>query len=168
MSKVVLSILVNNTSGVLSRVAGLFSRRGYNIDSLTVGETEDPKYSRMTVAVTGDDIVLDQIKKQVNKLEDVKSVKELAGQHSVYRELVLVKVRATKDDLQIINSIADIFRGKIDDISYDSMIIEMTGSKEKIDVLIQRLNGYGIEVLELVRTGISGLARGYADEKKKI
>ena len=138
MSKVVLSILVNNTSGVLSRVAGLFSRRGYNIDSLTVGETENPKYSRMTVAVTGDDIVLDQIKKQVNKLEDVKSVKELAGEHSVYRELVLVKVRATKDDLQIINSIADIFRGKIDDISNDSMIIE-TGAVAKMAQLLGSL-----------------------------
>ena len=160
MSKVVLSILVNNRSGVLSRVAGLFSRRGYNIDSLTVGETEDPKYSRMTVAVTGDDIILDQIKKQVNKLEDVVSVKELAGEHSVYRELVLVKVRATRDDLQTINAIADIFRGKIDDISDDSIIIEMTGNQAKVDVLIQRMEGYGIEVLELVRTGITGLARG--------
>ncbi|MBO4396485.1 MAG: acetolactate synthase small subunit [Eubacterium sp.] len=160
MSKVVLSIFVNNRSGVLSRVAGLFSRRGYNIDSLTVGETEDPKYSRMTVAVTGDDIILDQIKKQVNKLEDVVSVKELAGEHSVYRELVLVKVRATRDDLPTINAIADIFRGKIDDVSDDSMIIEMTGNQAKVDVLIQRMEGYGIEVLELVRTGITGLARG--------
>ena len=162
MSKVVLSILVNNRSGVLSRVAGLFSRRGYNIDSLTVGETEDPLYSRMTVAVTGDDIILDQIKKQVNKLEDVVSVKELAGDHSVYRELVLVKVRATRDDLPTINAIADIFRGKIDDVSDDSMIIEMTGNQAKVDVLIQRMEGYGIEVLELVRTGITGLARGNA------
>lgn len=160
MSKVVLSILVNNTSGVLSRVAGLFSRRGYNIDSLTVGETENPAYSRMTVAVTGDDIVLDQIQKQVNKLEDVRSVKELAGERSVYRELVLIKVRATKEDLPTINSIADIFRGKIDDISDDSIIIEMTGNQAKVDVLIRRMEGYGIEVLELVRTGISGLARG--------
>ena len=158
MSKVVLSILVNNTSGVLSRVVGLFSRRGYNIDSIAAGETEDPRYSRLTVAVTGDDIILDQIKKQVRKLEDVKSVKELSGDHSVYRELVLVKVRATKEDLQTINAIADIFRGKIDDISDDSIIIEMTGNQAKVDVLIERIKGYGIEVLELVRTGITGLA----------
>lgn len=160
MSKVVLSILVNNTSGVLMRVVGLFARRGYNIDSVSSGVTEDSRYSRITVAVTGDDIILDQIKKQVSKLEDVKSVKELADDHSVYRELCLVKVRATRDDLQTINAIADIFRGKIDDISDDSMIIEMTGNQAKVDVLLERLNGYNIEVLELVRTGITGLARG--------
>lgn len=160
MSKVVLSILVNNRSGVLSRVVGLFSRRGYNIDSVTAGETEDPRCSRLTVAVTGDDIVLDQIKKQVRKLEDVNSVVELAGEHSVYRELVLVKVRATRDDLQTVSAIADIFRGKIDDISEDSIIIEMTGNQAKVDVLIERMEGYGIEVIELVRTGITGLARG--------
>ena len=160
MSKVVLSMLVNNTSGVLSRVTGLFSRRGYNIDSVTVGETEDSRYSRMTVAVTGDDIVIDQIKKQVNKLEDVRVVKELAGSSSVYRELILVKVAATKEDLPVINALADTFRAKIDDIADRSMIIEMTGTQNKVDVLIERLNGYGIEILELVRTGISGLARG--------
>ena len=160
MSKVVLSILVNNRSGVLSRVVGLFSRRGYNIDSVTAGETEDPRYSRLTVAVTGDDSVLDQIKKQVRKLEDVNSVVELAGEHSVYRALVLVKVRATRDDLQTVSAIADIFRGKIDDISEDSIIIEMTGNQAKVDVLIERMEGYGIEVIELVRTGITGLARG--------
>ena len=107
MSKVVLSILVNNTSGVLMRVVGLFARRGYNIDSVSSGVTEDNRYSRITVAVTGDDIILDQIKKQVSKLEDVKSVKELADDHSVYRELCLVKVRATREDLQTINAIAD-------------------------------------------------------------
>ncbi len=160
MSKVVLSILVNNTSGVLMRVVGLFARRGYNIDSVSSGVTEDSRYSRITVAVTGDDIILDQIKKQVSKLEDVKSVKELADDHSVYRELCLVKVRATRQDLQTINAIADIFRGKIDDISDDSIIIEMTGNQAKVDVLLERLKGYDIEVIELVRTGITGLARG--------
>ena len=160
MSKVVLSILVNNTSGVLMRVVGLFARRGYNIDSVSSGVTEDSRYSRITVAVTGDDIILDQIKKQVSKLEDVKSVKELADDHSVYRELCLVKVRATRQELQTINAIADIFRGKIDDISDDSIIIEMTGNQAKVDVLLERLKGYDIEVIELVRTGITGLARG--------
>ncbi len=164
MSKVVLSIRVNNTSGVLSRVVGLFSRRGYNIDSVTAGETENPKYSRLTVAVTGDDIILDQIQKQVRKLEDVKSVVVLAGDRSVYRELALVKVRATRDDLQTINAIADIFRGKIIDVSDDSMIIEITGNQAKVDVLIERMEGYGIEVLELVRTGITGMARGRVEK----
>ena len=160
MSKVVLSILVNNTSGVLSRVAGLFARRGYNIDSVTVGETEDNRFSRMTVAVTGDDIVIDQIKKQVNKLEDVKSVKELAGGSSVYRELILVKIATTKGDLPVISALADTFRAKIDDMSDGSMILEMTGNQAKVDVLINRLKGYEIDIIELVRTGISGLARG--------
>ena len=124
MSKVVLSILVNNTSGVLSRVAGLFSRRGYNIDSLTVGETENPAFSRMTVSVTGDDIVLEQIEKQVNKLEDVKSVKQLTGEASVCRELILVKVEADKDARPAINAIVDIFRAKIVDVADNSMMIE--------------------------------------------
>ena len=130
MSKVVLSILVNNTSGVLSRVAGLFSRRGYNIDSLTVGETENPAFSRMTVSVTGDDIVLEQIEKQVNKLEDVKSVKQLTGEASVCRELILVKVEADKDARPAINAIVDIFRAKIVDVADNSMMIELTGNQE--------------------------------------
>ena len=143
MSKVVLSILVNNTSGVLSRVAGLFSRRGYNIDSLTVGETEDPAFSRMTVSVTGDGIVLEQIEKQVNKLEDVKSVKQLTGEASVCRELILVKVEARKEERPAINAVVDIFRAKI------------------VDAFIKLIEGY--EIIELVRTGISGLTRGFAD-----
>ena len=137
MSKVVLSILVNNTSGVLSRVAGLFSRRGYNIDSLTVGETENPAFSRMTVSVTGDDIVLEQIEKQVNKLEDVKSVKQLTGEASVCRELILVKVEADKDARPAINAIVDIFRAKIVDVADNSMMIELTGNQAKLDAFIK-------------------------------
>ena len=124
MSKVGLSILVNNTSGVLSRVTGLFSRRGYNIDSLTVGETENPAFSRMTVSVTGDDIVLEQIEKQVNKLEDVKSVKQLTGEASVCRELILVKVEANREARPAINAIVEIFRAKIVDVADNSMMIE--------------------------------------------
>lgn len=165
MSKVVLSILVNNTSGVLSRVTGLFSRRGYNIDSLTVGETENPKFSRMTVSVTGDDIVLEQIEKQVNKLEDVKSVKQLTGKASVCRELILVKVEADRDARPAINAIVEIFRAKIVDVADTSMMIELTGNQEKLDAFIKLIEGY--EIKELVRTGISGLARGFADEEKE-
>ena len=137
MSKVVLSILVNNTSGVLSRVAGLFSRRGYNIDSLTVGETEDPAFSRMTVSVTGDGIVLEQIEKQVNKLEDVKSVKQLTGEASVCRELILVKVEARKEERPAINAVVDIFRAKIVDVADTSMMIELTGNQAKLDEFIK-------------------------------
>ena len=161
MSKVVLSILVNNTSGVLSRVAGLFSRRGYNIDSLTVGETENPAFSRMTVSVTGDDIVLEQIEKQVNKLEDVKSVKQLTGEASVCRELILVKVEADKDARPAINAIVDIFRAKIVDVQEESMIIELTGTQSKLEGFMNLLKGY--EILELARTGITGLSRGCED-----
>ena len=165
MSKVVLSILVNNTSGVLSRVAGLFSRRGYNIDSLTVGETENPAFSRMTVSVTGDDIVLEQIEKQVNKLEDVKSVKQLTGEASVCRELILVKVEADKDARPAINAIVDIFRAKIVDVADNSMMIELTGNQAILDAIIKLIEGY--EIKELVRTGISGLARGFYDGAKE-
>ncbi len=164
MSKVVLSILVNNTAGVLSRVTGLFSRRGYNIDSLTVGETENPAFSRMTVSVTGDDIILEQIEKQVNKLEDVKSVKQLTGKASVCRELILVKVEANKEARPEINAIVDVFRAKIVDVSDTSMMIEMTGNQEKLDAFIKLIEGYAIK--ELVRTGISGLARGFHDEEE--
>ena len=158
MSKVVLSILVNNTSGVLSRVAGLFSRRGYNIDSLTVGETENPAFSRMTVSVTGDDLVLEQIEKQVNKLEDVKSVKQLTGEASVCRELILVKVEADKEARPAINAIVDIFRAKIVDVSVESLMIELTGNSNKIEAFIGLLDGFEIE--SIVRTGLTGLVRG--------
>ena len=136
MSKVVLSILVNNTSGVLSRVTGLFSRRGYNIDSLTVGETENPAFSRMTVSVTGDDIVLEQIEKQVNKLEDVKSVKQLTGEASVCRELILVKVEANREARPAINAIVEIFRAKLVDVADNSMLIELAGNQRKLDAFI--------------------------------
>ncbi len=117
MDNIVLSLLVDNTSGVLSRVSGLFSRRGYNIDSVTVGVTENPAYSRMTVAVSGDNASLSQIKKQLNKLEDVVEIVELEPGKSVCRELVLVKVRSDKDTRQDIMSIANIFRANIVDVS---------------------------------------------------
>ena len=117
MGNIVLSLLVDNTSGVLSRVSGLFSRRGYNIDSVTVGETENPAYSRMTVAVSGDEASLIQIKKQLNKLEDVVNIVELEPGKSVCRELVLVKVKASPSERKDIISVADIFRANIVDVS---------------------------------------------------
>lgn len=157
----VLSILVDNTSGVLSRVAGLFSRRGYNIDSLTVGETQDPAFSRMTVAVNGDDQILEQIEKQLGKLEDVKEIKELKDGESVCRELVLVKVSASQEERQSIIAVADIFRAKIVDVAKESLMIELTGNQAKIDAFIKLLEGFTIK--ELVRTGITGLTRGSGD-----
>ena len=157
MKTKVLSLLVDNTSGVLSRVSGMFSRRGYNIDSLTVGVTENPKYSRMTVAVSGDDRILSQIKNQLNKLEDVVEVVELMDGSSVCRELVLVKVKADQNQRQAIIAITDVFRAKIVDVSPETLMIEITGNNTKIDAFIELLDGF--EIQELVRTGLTGLTR---------
>lgn len=157
MNKKVLSVLVDNTSGVLNRVAGLFSRRGYNIDSLTVGETENPKYSRMTIVVTGDDI-LEQIVKQITKLEDVRRVDVLEPSDSVTRELILVKIKAEPAQRQQVISITEIFRANIVDVAKDSLMIEITGSQSKLKAFLSLVEDY--EILELVRTGITGLARG--------
>ena len=163
MRQAVFSILVENSAGVLSRIAGLFSRRGYNIDSLTVGVTQDPRYSRMTVAVTGDDEVLEQIQKQLNKLIDVVEIIELPDDLSVCRELILVKVMSTSEKRQEIISIADVFRAKIVDVSADSIIVELTGNQNKLNAFVQLLNGF--KITELARTGITGLARGAANLK---
>ena len=158
MNKKVLSVLVDNTSGVLNRVAGLFSRRGYNIDSLTVGETENPKYSRMTIVVTGDDDILEQIVKQITKLEDVRRVDVLEPSDSVTRELILVKIKAEPAQRQQVISITEIFRANIVDGAKDSLMIEITGSQSKLKAFLSLVEDY--EILELVRTGITGLARG--------
>lgn len=161
MKRMILSILVDNTAGVLSRVAGLFSRRGYNIDSLTVGETQNPAISRMTVMVHGDDQILEQIRKQLQKLEDVIEIKELTPEESVTRELILVKVKAVGEERQSIISIADIFRAKIVDVALESLMIELTGNQSKINAFIKLLEPFTI--MELVRTGITGLTRGSGD-----
>ena len=161
MKRRILSLLVNNTSGVLSRVAGLFSRRGYNIDSLTVGETADPRYSRMTVMASGDEMILEQITKQLTKLIDVVDIKVLEEGKSVSRELVLVKVRADIQDREAIITIANVFRGNIIDVGKDSLIVELTGDQSKLDAFLQLLSDY--EILELARTGITGLSRGSDD-----
>lgn len=161
MRRMVLSILVDNTAGVLSRVAGLFSRRGYNIDSLTVGETEDPAFSRMTVVVRGDDQILEQIEKQLEKLEDVRDIIELADGESVCRELVLVKVLVDKTQRQEVMAVTNIFRAKVVDIAPESLMVELTGNQAKVDAFIKLLDGFTIK--ELVRTGITGLTRGSGD-----
>lgn len=157
----VLSLIVNNNSGVLSRIAGLFSRRGYNIESITAGETADPKYTRITLVTSGDEDILEQIEKQVDKLVDVVHIKELVPGNSVYRELAMIKVRANADNRQALVAMSDIFRGKIVDVAKDSVIIEITGNEAKIDALLSLLCDY--EILEVARTGIAGLSRGAAD-----
>ena len=167
MAKRVLSLLVDNTSGVLSRISGLFSRRGYNIDSITAGVTADPRFTRITIVTSGDDHILEQIEKQVGKLVDVRDIKELKPEESVYRELVLIKVKASPEQRQSVIAVSDIFRAKIIDVAPESLIIELTGNQSKIDAFIGLLDGY--EILELARTGIAGLGRGienvtYIDE----
>lgn len=166
MDKHVLSVLVKNSSGVLSRVSGLFSRRGYNIDSLTVGRTEDQNISRMTIALNGDEDVLEQVKKQLNKLEDVIGVTDLNDNESVYRELVLIKVRANAENRAAINETVKIFRSKIIDLSTNTLTIELTGDEDKISALISLMEEYGIE--ELVRTGITALQRGEKTLKNSV
>lgn len=158
MHKRVFQLLVDNTSGVLSRISGLFSRRGYNIESITAGVTADPKITRITIVATGDEEILQQIEKQVAKLVDVRDVRELKPSESVYRELALVKVRTNEEQRQSVISMADIFRAKIVDVSPESLMIEITGDQSKIDAFLNLLSGY--EILELARTGIAGLRRG--------
>ena len=153
----VFSLLVENTSGVLSRVSGLFSRRGYNITSLTVGETSDPAFSRMTVVAEGDEQSLDQIRKQLAKLIDVVDIMTLEPDASVCRELILIKVRVADDQRQSVIAMADVFRGKVVDVGLDSMIIELTGQQSKLDAFIRLLRDY--EILEIVRTRITGRSR---------
>ena len=160
MKTKVLSLYVENTAGVLSRVSGMFSRRGYNIDSLSVGVTEDPKYSRMTV-VTGDDKILTQIKSQLNKLEDVKSVVELKNNESVTRELVLIKIKADATERQQIISVANVYRANIVDVSQESIMVEITGNNNKVEAFKSLLEGF--EIQDMVRTGITGLIRGRAE-----
>ena len=167
MQKKVFQLLVDNTSGVLSRISGLFSRRGYNIESITAGVTADPRFTRITIVTSGDDEILDQIEKQVAKLVAVRDIHELKPDESVYRELALIKVRAGAEQRQGILAVANIFRGNIIDVAPESLMIEITGNQSKLDAFIKLLDGY--EILELARTGIAGLGRGienvvYLDE----
>lgn len=158
MRKQVFSLLVDNNPGVLSRISGLFSRRGYSIDSITAGMTSDPRYTRITVVSSGDEQILEQIEKQVRKLEDVIDIKVLKAGESVFRELVLVKLRANAAQRGEIISVADIFRAKIVDVEENSLIIELTGTQSKLEAFLNLLKDY--EILELARTGITGLSRG--------
>ena len=153
-----ISVLVNNKPGVLSRVAGLFSRRGFNIESLAVGITEDPEISRMTIVASGDESVLEQITKQLYKLIDIIKVYDLKEEVAVERELALIKVGANAETRPEIMQIVDIFRGRIIDVAEESLIIEVTGEEEKIEGIQKVLRKFGIK--ELVRTGRIALERG--------
>ncbi|MCI7181903.1 MAG: acetolactate synthase small subunit [Schaedlerella sp.] len=158
MRRQVYSLLVDNNPGVLSRIAMLFSRRGYSIDSITAGMTADPRFTRITIVSSGDELILSQIEKQVRKLVDVREIKLLKDEDSVYRELIMVKVRADARTRSEVISVADIFRAKIVDVEKESLMVELTGNQSKLDAFLKLLDGY--EILELARTGITALERG--------
>lgn len=158
MKKHILSVLVENHSGVLSKVSGLFSRRGFNIDSLTVGTTENPEISRMTIALSGDEYIVEQITKQLNKLIDVIKIVDIYESKSVLRELALVKVTATNETRSTIIENVNIFRGHIVDIQKSSMTVEVTGDFDKVSAFIETMKPFGIK--EMVRTGVTAIERG--------
>jgi acetolactate synthase-1/3 small subunit len=153
-----IAVVVENKFGVLARIATLFAARGYNIDSLAVGETEDPAVSRMTIVASGSEAVLEQVEKQLNKLIDVIKVTSFEKEPHIERDLALIKVKADKSSRSEIFQIADIFRAKIVDVATDSLIIEITGGEDKIEALETLLKPFGIK--EMVRTGIIAMARG--------
>lgn len=156
--KHVISVLLENESGALSRVVGLFSARGYNIETLTVAPTEDETLSRMTIVTTGPDEVIEQITKHLNRLVDVVKVVDLSDSPHVERELMLIKVRAVGKEREELKRMADIFRGRIIDVTDKTYTIELTGVQDKIAAFIQAIDRSAI--LETVRTGVSGISRG--------
>ena len=154
----IISVLLENEAGALSRVAGLFSARGYNIETLTVAPTEDCSLSRLTIVTRGSNEIVEQITKQLNKLIDVVKVVDLSEAAHIERELMLIKVRATGKDREEIKRMADIFRGRIIDVTESNYVIELTGSGSKLDAFIQAID---VDlILETVRTGVSGIGRG--------
>ena len=162
MKREVISIFVDNQANVLSRVVSLFGRRGFNIDSLTVSATNDPAISRITVVFNGNEISLNQIISQTEKLEVVKEIFSLESDASLFRELLLLKVKAGKEERTNICEIVDIYRGRIIDLSKESMIIELTGEPNKIDGLMNMLDCY--DIIEVCRTGITAIGRGWNEK----
>jgi len=154
----IISILMENESGALSRVSGLFSARGYNIESLTVAPTQDPSLSRMTLVTRGSEEIIEQITKQLNKLIDVVKLIDLAESFHIERELMMVKIKATGDMRDEIRSMADIFRGKIIDVTPTTYVVEMTGPSEKLDAFLAAIDPESI--IEAVRSGPTGISRG--------
>jgi acetolactate synthase I/III small subunit len=158
VSRHIISVLVENEAGALSRIAGLFSARGYNIETLTVAPTEDASMSRMTIVTTGSEDVVEQITKQLNKLIEVVKVIDLSEAEHIERELMLIKVRAGQKEREDMKRMADIFRGRIIDVSDNTYTIELTGDTRKLDAFIRSLDQGTI--IETVRTGASGIGRG--------
>jgi len=154
----IISILMENEAGALSRVAGLFSARGYNIESLTVAPTEDPSLSRMTLVTRGTDEVIEQITKQLNKLVDVVRLMDMAEGPHIEREMMLIKLRAANGGREEIKRLADIFRGKIIDVTDTIYTVELTGTGDKLDAFVKAVNQ--TDIVEVVRSGVTGIARG--------
>lgn len=154
----VLSALVQNVPGVLSHISGMLASRGYNIDSLTVGETDNPKLSRMTFVVVGDDAVLDQVRKQLEKIVTVVGVEDVSAKDHVERDLMLIKVVSTPGRRTEIRELTDIFRGRIVDVAAEMVLIEISGQEKKIEAFIELMRPFGI--IEMARTGIIAMVRG--------
>lgn len=163
MRKMVLSLLVRNEAGITSRISALFTRRGYSMESITGGDTENSGIARLTVVVSGEEHVLEQVKKQLAKIDNVIEIQELEPDNSVCRELVLVRVAVNEIQRPEIVSVANIFRANVLDVAKDSLMIELTGNKSKLDAFLELLRGY--EILGIARTGITGLFRGMCIEK---
>ena len=166
MAKEVLSALVENHAGVLTRISSLFSQRGYNIDSLTVSATDNPAISRITIVVDGDSRILEQIILQTAKLIETRKIFALDQAHSLLRELLLIKLAADENNRGAIREVAEIYKAKIIDLSPSSMVLELTGEPEKIDGFLDVLRNY--EILEMCRTGITALARGINQETDTV
>lgn len=166
MAKEVLSALVENHAGVLTRISSLFSQRGYNIDSLTVSATDNPAISRITIVVDGDSRILEQIILQTAKLIETRKIFVLDQAHSLLRELLLIKLAADENNRGAIREVAEIYKAKIIDLSPSSMVLELTGEPEKIDGFLDVLRNY--EILEMCRTGITALARGVNQETDSV
>ena len=162
----VFSLIVDNNPGVLSRISGLFTRRGYSIDSISAGVTADPRFTRITIVAQGDELILSQIEKQVAKLEEIRRVKVLRPEDSVFRELIMVKVRANKAERAEIISVVDIFRAKVVDVEKESLMVEMTGAQSKIEAFLNMLDGY--EILELASLGANVLHNRSVEAAKKF
>ena len=161
MNKHMLYALVENKAGVLARVAGLFSARGFNIDSLAVGETEDPRFSRMTIVVAGDDAVLEQVRKQLDKLVNVVKVQDFSETAVVERDLLLARINVPPEKRGQVLELVQVFRARVVDVGHEEMIIEVVGTEDKLEALLDLLRPYGI--LEMARTGRVALARAERD-----
>lgn len=164
MKRFVIGMLVSNQSGVLTRISGMFSRRGFNIDSLTVGVTENPDLSRMTVTMTGSEYERDQMLKQLGKLFDVKEIKEIETSTAINRELAIVKVKANPADRLEVLTVANTFEAKVVDLSAETICFEKTGESNKLDSFVELLKPYGI--VEMCRTGLVAIDRGSTTLKK--